>query len=207
MYRLVFIGSDLLSAGVILVPLVLVLTATLWKGSPPLRRGILLLFSLYAVAVYSAVGLPSIAGITVDPDVNWIPFLDGLSDPLSYGKNFLLNALLFLPFGFLLPVLWASHRCGKAVVGFGFGLSLCIEVLQLCNLRLTDVDDLIANTLGTLLGYLLFLCLSRGGQDRLALSPGPAKGPGPAALCALSFLVVFLLLPFLPSLADVLYTT
>ena len=40
---------------------------------------------------------------------------------------------------------------------YGFCFSLLIEISQLCNHRRTDVDDLIMNTLGTILGYLLFL--------------------------------------------------
>lgn len=206
MYRLVFMASDLLSASVILIPLVLLLTATCWKGSPPLRRGLLLLFVLYVAAVCSAVGIPSILGLHVDPEVHWIPFADGLSDPLSYGKNFLLNALLFLPLGIFLPVLWRSFRRRGTAVGFGLGLSLAIELLQLFNFRLTDVDDLIANTLGALLGYLLFVWMDRKSSGRLALPAGSAKGPGPVVLCGLVLLVVFFLQPFLPSLVDLLYT-
>ena len=203
MFRLMFIAADVLSASVLLLPLLLLLTATLWKGSTPLRRGLLLLFGVYLVAIYSAVGLPSVVGIHVDPEVHLIPLLDGWNSPLSYLKNMLLNTLLFLPLGFLLPVLWDRARSLKRVFLFGFFLSLGVELLQLLNFRLTDVNDLIANTAGALLGYLLFHVLNR--NERLSLPCGDAKGPGPVALCLLAFGVVFLVLPFLPTLTDLLY--
>ncbi|MCI5499133.1 MAG: VanZ family protein [Clostridiales bacterium] len=203
MYRLFFIVSDLLSAAVVLIPFLLLLLSVLWNGNSPRRRGLLLIFTLFIVAVYSAVGLPSIAGIHVDPEVHLIPLLDGWSSPLSYLKNMLLNTLLFLPLGFLLPVLWEGARSFKRVFLFGVCLSLGIELLQLLNFRLTDVDDLIANTAGALLGYLLFHVLNR--NERLSLPCGDAKGPGPVVLCLLAFGVVFLVLPFLPTLTDLLY--
>lgn len=203
MYRLFFILSDLLSAAVVLIPLLLLLLSVAWNGNSPRRRGLLLIFTLYITAVYSAVGLPSIAGIHVDPEVHLIPFLDGGSSPLSYLKNMLLNTLLFLPLGFLLPALWEGARSFQRVFLFGVCLSLGIELLQLLNLRLTDADDLIANTAGALLGYLLFRVLNRTG--RLSLPRGNDKGPGPVALCLLAFGVVFLVLPFLPTLTDLFY--
>ena len=39
-------------------------------------------------------------------------------------------------------------------------ISLIIEVGQLFTIRATDVDDLIMNTLGTILGFILFKILS-----------------------------------------------
>ena len=66
-----------------------------------------------------------------------------------------MNAVMFLPFGFLLPVLWKSCRSWKATALAGFATSALIEDMQLYCFRATDVDDLLMNTLGALLGYLL----------------------------------------------------
>lgn len=71
-----------------------------------------------------------------------------------------LNMLLFVPLGILLPLLWRSCRLYKTVA-IGFSLSLLIELSQLFNYRATDIDDLLMNTLGTLLGYLLYTLLLR----------------------------------------------
>lgn len=43
----------------------------------------------------------------------------------------------------------------KRVALFGFGMSLLIEILQIFTFRTTDVNDLITNTIGTIIGYFL----------------------------------------------------
>ena len=65
---------------------------------------------------------------------------------------YLLNIVLFLPFGFLVP--WFCSRMSGAgrVAAGGLGLSLLVELSQLLNNRSTDVDDLLLNTLGALAG-------------------------------------------------------
>ena len=68
------------------------------------------------------------------------------------------NVLIFAPLGFLPPLLWQRWRHLWAVVPLSAGVSCLIEFLQLFLGRSVDVDDVILNTLGGLLGYLLF-CL------------------------------------------------
>jgi glycopeptide antibiotics resistance protein len=44
------------------------------------------------------------------------------------------------------------------VISAGIGVSLCIEILQLPFYdRVSDVDDLLLNSLGFIIGYLLYL--------------------------------------------------
>ena len=45
----------------------------------------------------------------------------------------------------------------KKVIAAGVGFSACIEILQLPFDRVTDIDDLILNSLGFLLGYGIYL--------------------------------------------------
>lgn len=70
----------------------------------------------------------------------------------------ILNVLLFVPYGFLLPM--AKKNCNKKfwkwALLIGFLTSLCIEVTQYFGGRMSEIDDLIANTWGTLLGYFLW---------------------------------------------------
>lgn len=42
----------------------------------------------------------------------------------------------------------------------GLALSVCIEILQIFTFRLTDIDDLITNTAGTVIGYYISKRLS-----------------------------------------------
>ncbi|MCU9556869.1 VanZ family protein [Bacillus cereus] len=75
------------------------------------------------------------------------------------GTTYLLNIVLFMPFGFLLPTIWPQFRKMKNTVCAGFFFSLAIELNQLLNNRITDVDDLFTNTLGAIIGYFLYSVL------------------------------------------------
>lgn len=73
--------------------------------------------------------------------------------------NFLGNIVMFMPFGFILPILYRQK--GRIVILSGFLLSLFIEISQLFLMRGTDIDYLILNTLGVALGYLLYRLLCK----------------------------------------------
>lgn len=70
---------------------------------------------------------------------------------------FLLNVLLFLPAGVFPPLI--SQKDTKwhwKYIGFGIILSLGIEIIQfLFTGRLADIDDVTANAIGCLAGYLV----------------------------------------------------
>lgn len=71
--------------------------------------------------------------------------------------NLLGNVVGFIPFGFILPIIKKDTRRFLFITFSGFTLSLCVEIIQLVTkLGCFDVDDLIMNTLGAALGYLLF---------------------------------------------------
>ena len=68
------------------------------------------------------------------------------------------NVIGFLPFGFILPVIFRRMNSGFLICISGFILSLTVEVIQLVTkVGCFDVDDMILNTLGAALGYVLFL--------------------------------------------------
>ncbi|MDA8234791.1 MAG: VanZ family protein [Clostridia bacterium] len=88
-----------------------------------------------------------------------------LTNPPSFNiamTNLVGNILAFVPMGFLLPVISEKARHYVQVILLSLSSSLIIEVLQLL-LRVgsTDVDDLILNTLGGLIGYIGFYIVSR----------------------------------------------
>lgn len=67
------------------------------------------------------------------------------------------NVVGFLPFGFFVPMLFRRARKWYAVLLFSMEFSVVIEVLQLVNkVGSCDVDDVILNTLGGILGYLCY---------------------------------------------------
>ena len=70
------------------------------------------------------------------------------------------NLIMFLPFGFFLVLLWRGFAW-KRLLPAGFCITLFIECWQLLVGRAFDIDDLLLNTLGVLLGGLLCLVLRR----------------------------------------------
>ncbi len=99
------------------------------------------------------------------PRLNWVPFVNlfDYTRRRTLLTNVLGNMALFLPSGFLLPLAYPRlNRLWKAILT-GVVMSLCIELLQLpISSRVSDVDDLILNTLGFLLGYGLCAALQHG---------------------------------------------
>lgn len=83
---------------------------------------------------------------------------------LQIWLNPLLNIAMFIPLGLLLPLAAKPFRRWYWMLAAGFGTSLVVEALQFILGRgQADVDDLICNTLGAMLGYclcMLFLHLA-----------------------------------------------
>lgn len=71
------------------------------------------------------------------------------------------NIVMFIPLGFLLPYIWENYRSPVKVALSGFFLSLSIEFAQLATNRVSDIDDLLTNTLGAVSGYGLWMLLGR----------------------------------------------
>jgi len=110
------------------------------------------IFATYLSAVYLFVGMPTLQFMRYDLSLTLIPFLPMIND----FKNTILNIILFVPLGFMLPFLWKKYNSLKATLMFGLSTSLAIELLQILTYRATDINDLIANTFGIILGYLIF---------------------------------------------------
>jgi len=82
--------------------------------------------------------------------------------------NIVGNVVAFMPFGFLVPVMYREQRKGVSYRGhyfqsflfvtfFGLLSSLAIETIQLISrVGSFDVDDMFLNTVGVMLGYLCY---------------------------------------------------
>ena len=97
-------------------------------------------------------------GLAIDTaTVNLIPF----SDPEYSKVGYVLNVIMLMPFGFLVPTLFCSKRKLWKTALAGALFSVLIECSQLLNYRSTDVDDVILNTLGAVIGYGIYRLFSR----------------------------------------------
>ncbi|MEE1759570.1 VanZ family protein [Streptomyces sp. SP18BB07] len=93
----------------------------------------------------------------------------------------LLNVILFIPLGMFVRYMFGRSVPVTAIIGLG--VSLLIETTQLtgdwfiypCPYRLFDVDDLIANSLGGLLGALAAPLLSAVPGQRVHAEPGEPR--------------------------------
>ncbi len=153
-----------------------------------LRVFIIYSFILYLISIYFLVilPLPKLETVEWKPDmISLVPFtfiLDFIketsfviSNPSTYIKallepcvyTILFNLFMFVPFGMYLRYYF---KCDfKRVLGYSLLLSLFFEITQLTGLyfiypypyRIFDVDDLLINTLGGLLGYSFMGIFSR----------------------------------------------
>jgi glycopeptide antibiotics resistance protein len=132
---------------------------------------------LYAVAVIAVTLFP----LRMHPAAYWadepwwtmLRYIPGSVD----APSFILNVIMFIPLGILLPQLWPRlDQMGRLALRAG-AASLAIELAQLVlgltvgSRRTVDVNDLIANTGGALVGLLIL---------RLAV-PVPAHRAAPPA--------------------------
>jgi glycopeptide antibiotics resistance protein len=80
------------------------------------------------------------------------------------------NVALFLPLGFLLPMLAPWFDRFWRTVATGFVLSSLIELSQVAfpGVRRADVNDVLMNTLGAALGYLVYRLAVRATSGRRA---------------------------------------
>lgn len=111
---------------------------------------------------YNLVSFTFVKDIMKETPIVW-------SQPASYmgmiqGRAFLqvlFNVILLMPLGVYIRYFWQKRSYWKQALISGFGLSLFFEITQItgfygyydCPYRLFDVDDLLLNTSGTVLGF------------------------------------------------------
>ena len=118
------------------------------------------IFLVYVYLVLETTGIGTIwesgqyAGMEFQKEINLVPFHNGIH------LSMILNVVMFMPLGFLLPLIWKNYqnlfRTALTGLGFSFGIEFC----QLFNRRVSDVEDLLMNMLGTMLGWGIWLCFS-----------------------------------------------
>lgn len=122
----------------------------------------LIALTLYVTCVFHVTGAGTLYDalryrLALSPDqINLLLFSKDI-DPVGY----CLNIVLFLPLGILMPLLLGDRRPFLFTAGTGVAFSLLIEISQLLNNRRTDIDDLVLNTIGAILGFALYRVWNR----------------------------------------------
>lgn len=132
---------------------------------------------------------------------------------MHYVMTYIFIFYLSMALGFLLPMIWRRCRFHQVLL-IGMLSSLAIEIMQLFNWRVSDIDDLLMNTLGAVIGFFLFRLVDmiihgiysifahnknsivKSGSHRHALATAKSKTPNVSEAIAyiiLSYLGVFFL--------------
>lgn len=91
---------------------------------------------------------------TIGPQLRALPGIDAITQLLG-------NTLLFFPWGFFLPLLWPRFRSLPRMLCMALLLTLTIESTQLFIDRYVEIDDVLLNFLGSMLGAGVWKLLHR----------------------------------------------
>ena len=149
MDRILITSKEVTAASIILVPILFLYHKIFFHDIK--KTAAYIFFSLYLAAICFLVGFPNITGMRIVFSHNFIPLRGMLADI----TNSYLNILLFIPLGIFVPCLWPEYRSMMKTVGLGLMTSLGIEILQIFTFRATDINDVITNVAGTMIGYLI----------------------------------------------------
>ena len=99
--------------------------------------------------------------------INLIPFVNLFDYPSV--KDILINVIgnttMFMPIGVIYSIVYKKLNTAPKVLLAGIGLSLCIEILQLPFYdRVTDIDDLLLNSIGFSIGYFVYVMVKKIGR-------------------------------------------
>lgn len=155
-----------LLGGLIIGSLYLCGQLILKRNQPFIRYVTVYLFSIYIIAVLYVTGmtelnLADLGGIGISP--NLIPIIGSVKDFVQSGfyvvPQMLLNIILYVPFGFFMSFLIKDTKSNFffKVIGFTLFCSISIETIQFFTGRYADIDDVILNSIGSFIGYVISL--------------------------------------------------
>lgn len=120
------------------------------------------LFTL-SYALFFKDGVHGLRGINIIPFKTIVPYLTGnaLANRGTMVVNLLANVLLFVPLGFYLAIINIKNNVFYKI-GIFLAVPLTIEIVQFILKRgISDIDDIILNFLGSLLGMVLYVALEK----------------------------------------------
>lgn len=143
--------------------LLIFVTAMLWKGTMTgMRYGTAFLLIEYVVlllyfTIFRRRGTDEYEYVLTP----FWSYIAALCDTPVLAQEIAMNIAVFVPVGFLAGVA-IKDVTWKIIACIGLGVSLIIEMLQLVLKRgCCETDDVINNTLGSLLGYGLYIMLRK----------------------------------------------
>lgn len=96
--------------------------------------------------------------------INFVPLVHLFDYPTlrEAWVNIIGNVAMFIPVGIVWPLVFRTLNTPLKAILSGAGFSLTIEMLQLpFRARVSDIDDLILNSLGFIIGYSIFVFVKK----------------------------------------------
>ncbi len=152
----------LIFAGVIFLVGYKIIYKKVMKGTKIIKKGRMILYAItlcYAVIVLGAVFLNR-GGVYGVLNLHLFSSYKEAYHKMemSLFRNIILNILLFAPLGFLLPIYSDKLKKIYKAVPIGLLIAIIIELLQyITKLGIFEIDDIFNNTVGTLIGYCIFM--------------------------------------------------
>lgn len=125
---------------------------------------LMLCFAIYILCLFQVV--------TFQDDVSWssnnfIPFKEILRYSITsrlFWKNVIGNLIMFTPFGFFMSYYLKAEKLTLPLL-LTLIASVAIEVVQMCIGRVFDVDDILLNICGGLIGYYGYYLIRKIGEQ------------------------------------------
>lgn len=133
-----------------------------FKPLPMSKKIVFTLFFIYMYMVLQVTILPIPFRFQIVGNIhfNMTPFVDVLANRGDAMRQVYLNVFMFMPFGFLYPML--TKQSIYTTLFWTMLFSASIEGIQFLysylwnSIRICDITDLITNTMGGVIGYLLY---------------------------------------------------
>ena len=111
-------------------------------------------FCYYLIGILTMTGIGKLGDFY--PTIVWFPFIEIRRSLM----DIVLNIFLFTPLGVFLSLLYEKYNNINKTILTTFLISLSIESFQMFGRGTTDINDLIANTVGVCLGYVMYKILT-----------------------------------------------
>jgi glycopeptide antibiotics resistance protein len=148
----------LISLVVFLAYIVTLIRVMVFKDIPPIKIGHLI-FN-FGGAHYQ-IGSPNLI-----PFTTIVPYLLGSHGWIIAGVNLVGNIAPLVPLGFLLPFVFPKMTWKKSFI-IAIASGLTIETMQtILHVGIFDIDDVILNALGVMIGFWVFLLLTKWVRER-----------------------------------------
>lgn len=164
------IGISFIFSAILFTIVWMIFRVNYYKKNKPINRIREIFINLFFIYFLILVNLTlfKYGDLMIDFDnrfyINYIPlvetikmFNNNFTDIHTALYNVIGNILLFIPLGFGIPLFFNKKNKLFKIILYGFTASLFIESIQIFTPNnFTDIDDIIFNTFGSVLGFLIF---------------------------------------------------